>query len=232
MDDFLASPVTVEVAHAQSPPADLVAGHVGPAVAQGTTAPARNRQGNVVVQGGNPAGPTGKARAPGANAAARSRSAAEKVGKVSGVKRKKIPTKRTAPSSTPFAPARGSPAMPFNGAASTASEVFDEMTGRYASSVPSIFFAFRHCGNSCLVIAHYSGGSNNATVEFMNLLDTNAVDIDQVPFAAFDYNETEGGMDDHGGEEELEEIDEGRMSKRKQEKARDQRTTQSWKIKS
>lgn len=206
MDDFLASPVTVEVAHAQSPPADLVAGHVGPAVAQGTTAPARNRQGNVVVQGGNPAGPTGKARAPGANAAARSRSAAEKVGKVSGVKRKKIPTKRTAPSSTPFAPARGSPAMPFNGAASTASEVFDEMTG--------------------------SGGSNNATVEFMNLLDTNAVDIDQVPFAAFDYNETEGGMDDHGGEEELEEIDEGRMSKRKQEKARDQRTTQSWKIKS
>ena len=87
MDDSLPSPVTVEVAYAQSPPADLVAGHVGPAVAQGTTAPARKRQGNVVVQGGNPAATAGKARAPGANAAARSRSAAENVGKVSGIKR-------------------------------------------------------------------------------------------------------------------------------------------------
>ena len=36
----------------------------------------------------------------------------------------------------------------------------------------------------------------------MNLLDTNAVDIDEAPFAAFDYNET-----DHGCEEELEEIE-------------------------
>ena len=41
----------------------------------------------------------------------------------------------------------------------------------------------------------------------MNLLDTNAVDIDQAPFAAFDYNETEGGVDDHGCEDELEEIE-------------------------
>ena len=41
----------------------------------------------------------------------------------------------------------------------------------------------------------------------MNLLDTNAVDIDQTPFAAFDYNETEGGVDNHGCEEELEEIE-------------------------
>ena len=43
----------------------------------------------------------------------------------------------------------------------------------------------------------------------MNLLDTNAVDIDQALFAAFDYNEMERGVDDHGGEEEVEEIDEG-----------------------
>ncbi|KAE8802163.1 Lactation elevated protein 1 [Hordeum vulgare] len=49
-----------------------------------------------------------------------------------------------------------------------------------------------------------SGGSNNATVEFVNLLDTNAVDINQSPFADFDYNEIEGGMDDHGGEDEVE----------------------------
>ena len=41
----------------------------------------------------------------------------------------------------------------------------------------------------------------------MNLLDTNAVDIDEAPFAAFEYNETKGGMDDHGREEELEEIE-------------------------
>ena len=53
----------------------------------------------------------------------------------------------------------------------------------------------------------------------MNLLDTNAVDIDRVQFADFDYNETEGGVDDHGGEDEVEEVDEGRMRKRKQEKA-------------
>ena len=39
------------------------------------------------------------------------------------------------------------------------------------------------------------------------MLDTNAVDIDQAPFATFDYNETKGGMDDHGCEEELEEIE-------------------------
>ena len=45
---------------------------------------------------------------------------------------------------------------------------------------------------------HYSGDSNNATAEFMNLLDTNAVDIDQVPFEAFYYNETVAGVDDHG----------------------------------
>ena len=42
----------------------------------------------------------------------------------------------------------------------------------------------------------------------MSLLDTNTVDIDQAPFVAFDYDETEGGVDDHGGEEEVEEIDE------------------------
>ena len=41
----------------------------------------------------------------------------------------------------------------------------------------------------------------------MNLLDTNSVDIDQAPFATFDYNEMEGGVDDHGCEEELEEIE-------------------------
>ncbi|XBI20128.1 hypothetical protein VPH35_061488 [Triticum aestivum] len=67
--------------------------------------------------------------------------------------------------------------MPFNGAAPPASEVFDEMAG--------------------------SGGSNNATTEFVNLLDTNAVDIDQAPFEPFDYNETEGGVDDHGCADEL-----------------------------
>ncbi|KAE8772125.1 hypothetical protein D1007_55913 [Hordeum vulgare] len=51
------------------------------------------------------------------------------------------------------------------------------------------------------------GGSNNPTSEFMNLLDTNAVDIDQAPFATFDYNETKGGVDDHGCEDDLAEIE-------------------------
>ena len=37
----------------------------------------------------------------------------------------------------------------------------------------------------------------------------NLLDIDQAPFADFDYNEMEGGVDDHGGEDEVEEIDEG-----------------------
>ncbi|KAE8820624.1 hypothetical protein D1007_01374 [Hordeum vulgare] len=65
MKDPMLSPVTVEVAHAPSPRADLVAGHVAPAaVAEAHAAPSRKRQGNVVMQGGNPA-----ARAPGANAA-------------------------------------------------------------------------------------------------------------------------------------------------------------------
>ena len=39
------------------------------------------------------------------------------------------------------------------------------------------------------------------------MLDTNAVDIDQTPFAAFEYNETKGGVDDHGCEDELAEIE-------------------------
>ena len=147
MDDSLLSPVTVEVAHAQSPRADLVAGHVGPAaVAQANVAPARKRQGNVVVQGGNPAAPAAMARAPGADAAVRSRPAAEKAGKAAGVKRRKVPASRKPPSSTSHSipPQGGAPAMPFNCAAPPASEVFDEMPGRYASWVMAIFFAFRH----------------------------------------------------------------------------------------
>ena len=41
----------------------------------------------------------------------------------------------------------------------------------------------------------------------MNLLDTNAVDIDQAPFEPFDYNETEGCVDDHGCADDLAEIE-------------------------
>ncbi|KAE8768448.1 putative galacturonosyltransferase 14 [Hordeum vulgare] len=136
----------------------------------------------MVVQGGNPATPAAKVRAPGANAATRSRWAAEKVTKAAGVKRKRIPaTNKPPPSSSHSIPERDSPAMPFNGAAPPASKVFDEMAG--------------------------SGGSNNPTSEYLNLLDTNAADIDQAPFTAFDYNETEGGMDDHGCEDDLAEIE-------------------------
>ena len=137
MDAPLLSPITVEVAHAPSPRADLVAGHVGPAaIAQAHVAPSRKRQGNVIVQGGNPAAPAAMARAPGGNAAVRSRPAAEKAGKAAGVKRRKVPASRKPPSSTSHSipPQGGAPAMPFNGAAPPASEVFDEMAGRYISS--------------------------------------------------------------------------------------------------
>ena len=41
----------------------------------------------------------------------------------------------------------------------------------------------------------------------MNLLDTNAIDIDQALFEPFEYNETKAGMDDHGCADELEEIE-------------------------
>ncbi|KAE8817448.1 galacturonosyltransferase 14 [Hordeum vulgare] len=71
--------------------------------------------------------------------------------------------------------------MPLNDSTPPAAEVFDEMAG--------------------------SGGSNNATTEFMNMLDTNAVDIDQASFEPFNYNETDGGVDDHGAADELEEIE-------------------------
>ncbi|KAE8790769.1 hypothetical protein D1007_34978 [Hordeum vulgare] len=80
MEDPMLSPVTVEVAYAPSPRADLFAGHVTPAVvAQAHAAPSRKRKGNVVVQGGNPAAPAATARALGANAVVRSRPAAEKA---------------------------------------------------------------------------------------------------------------------------------------------------------
>ncbi|KAE8792468.1 hypothetical protein D1007_32992 [Hordeum vulgare] len=52
MEDPMLSPITFEGAHAPSPRADLVAGHVAPAaVAQAHIAPSRKRQGTVVVQG-------------------------------------------------------------------------------------------------------------------------------------------------------------------------------------
>ncbi|KAE8787939.1 ALA-interacting subunit 1 [Hordeum vulgare] len=100
------------------------------------------------------------------------------MSKVSGMKRKKVTTKK--PSSTPSAPARRSSMVPFYGAASTAGEVFDERVE--------------------------SGGSNNHAAKFMNLLVTKAVDIDQAPIAGFDYNELKGGIDDHGGEDVVEEL--------------------------
>ena len=126
------SPVTVEVAHAPSPRADLIAGHVAPAaVAQAHAAPSRKQQGNVVVQGGNPAAPAATARAPGANAAVRSRPEAQKVGKAAVVKRRKVPALRKPPYSTSDSPPQGgAPTMPLNDAAPPAAEVFDEMAGR------------------------------------------------------------------------------------------------------
>ena len=39
------------------------------------------------------------------------------------------------------------------------------------------------------------------------MLDTNAVDIDQASSEPFNYNETDGGVDDHGATDELEEIE-------------------------
>ncbi|KAE8789220.1 galacturonosyltransferase 14 [Hordeum vulgare] len=144
--------------------------------------PARKRQGNIVVQGGIPAGLAEREGTPGAAAAPQSaRPPTGKMSKVSGVKRKKVTTKR--PSSTPSAPARCSPTVPFYNAASTAGEVFDERVG--------------------------NGGLNNAAAEFVNLLDINTVNADQAPVTSFDYNKLEGGVDDHGGEDEVEEVDEG-----------------------
>ncbi|KAE8785740.1 putative galacturonosyltransferase 14 [Hordeum vulgare] len=163
MKDPMLSPVTVEVAHAPSPRVDLVADHVVPAVvAQAHAAPSRKRQGNMVVQGRNPVAPAATARAPGANAAVRSRPAAEKAGKAAGVKRRKVPATRKPPYSTSDSPSPPPPAR---------------------------------------------SGSNNATTKFMNMLDTNAVDIDQASFEPFNYNETDGGVDDHGAADELEEIE-------------------------
>ncbi|KAE8781419.1 hypothetical protein D1007_45278 [Hordeum vulgare] len=105
MEEPMLSPVTVEVAHAPSPRADLVAGHVVPAaVAQAHVATSRKRQGNLVVQGGNPAAPAMTACAPGANAAVRSRPAAEKAGKAAGVKRRKVLAIRKPPYSTSDSP--------------------------------------------------------------------------------------------------------------------------------
>ncbi|KAE8779442.1 galacturonosyltransferase 14 [Hordeum vulgare] len=165
--------VNVEVMHAQSRPADLVAGHVAPVVALVTNVPARKRQGNVVVEGGIPSGLAGREGEPGSTAAARSaQPPTGKMSKVSGVERKKVPTKKS--SSTPSAPARRSWTVPFYDTASTAGKVFDERAG--------------------------SGGSNNVAAEFVNLFATNAVDIDQAPIAGFVYNELDGGIDEHGGE--------------------------------
>ncbi|KAE8801096.1 putative methionyl-tRNA synthetase [Hordeum vulgare] len=91
------------------------------------------------------------------------------------------PPYSTSDSLPPPPPQGGAPAIPLNNSAPPAAEVFDEMAG--------------------------SGGSNNATNEFMNMSDTIAVDIDQAFFEPFNYNETDGGVDDHGDADELEEIE-------------------------
>ncbi|KAE8815973.1 hypothetical protein D1007_06512 [Hordeum vulgare] len=149
--------VNMEFVHTQSRLADIIAGHVALTVAQATNAPAHKRQGNIVVQGGIPAGRVGREGTPCATASARSAGPpAGTMSKVSCVKRKKVPTNK--PSPTPSALARHSPTVPFYDAASTAGEVFDERAG--------------------------SGGSNNAAAEFVNLLATNAIDIDQAPIVA------------------------------------------------
>ncbi|KAE8795309.1 Lactation elevated protein 1 [Hordeum vulgare] len=168
MEDPMLSPVTVEVAHAPYPQADLVASHVAPAaVAQVHVAPSRKRKGNEVVQGRNPAAPAATAHASGDNTAVRSRPAAEKVGKAAGIKRRKVPASRKPPYSTSdFIPRK---------------EVL------------------RRC---CPMMPLPPGGSNNATTEFMNMLVT-----DQASFEPFNYNETDGGVDDHGAADELEYIE-------------------------
>ncbi|KAE8784844.1 hypothetical protein D1007_41458 [Hordeum vulgare] len=130
MDASFLPPVIVEVAHAPSP--DLVAGHVGPAVALASAAPSPDLVAGHVglacaVPGGNPTAPAAKARAPGAKAVVRSRLAAEKVTNPAGVKRKRI---QGPPSCSHSISERDAPAMPFNGVAHPASEVFDEMAGR------------------------------------------------------------------------------------------------------
>ena len=51
------------------------------------------------------------------------------------------------------------------------------------------------------------------------MLDNNTVNIDQARFADFEYNEMEGGVDDHGGEDEVEEVDEGAYGKGQVKKA-------------
>ncbi|KAE8795376.1 glutathione s-transferase t3-like [Hordeum vulgare] len=172
----LADLVNVEVAHMQS------CLNVAPAVALVINVLALNRKGNIVVQGGIPTGPAGKEVASGATAAVRSaRPPAGKMSKVSGMKRKKVPTKK--PSATPSALTRRSPTVTFYGAASTTRDVFDQTVG--------------------------SGGSNNAAAELVHLLATNAIDIDQARIAGSDYSELEGGVDDHGGEDEVKEVDAG-----------------------
>ncbi|KAE8797455.1 Lactation elevated protein 1 [Hordeum vulgare] len=158
MEDPMLSPITVEVAHAPSPRADLVAGHVSPAaVAQAHALPSRKRQGNVVVQGGNPAAPAATARAPGAYAVVRPRPEAKKTDKGAGIKRRKFPASRKAPCSTSHStpsPARRCSGDAVQRCRSPASEVFDEMAGKYAS------------------------------------------------FEPFNYNEMDGGVDDHGYEDD------------------------------
>ena len=63
----------------------------------------------------------------------------------------------------------------------------------------------------------------------MNLLDTNAVDIDQAPFEPFDYNETECDVDDHGCADDLAEI-EAEAFENSQEKARKSQRSKNYTI--
>ena len=92
-----------------------------------------------------PATPTGKACMPAAATAANPfRPAPVNKVYVSGVKRKKATTRVTPPTPPPIAPARATPRIPAEDAATAAPKVFDKMGSRYDTLISSSCFTFLH----------------------------------------------------------------------------------------
>ncbi|KAE8769729.1 putative galacturonosyltransferase 14 [Hordeum vulgare] len=151
MEASQSSPIIMDVSHVQSPTIYLITDHVVPAIAQGTTTPVRKKK---VTTGEEGQGFRRETQV----------GSYEKAGNYI----------------LSLHPTRGTLTMPFNVAASTASEVFNKMASL-----------------------------NDTNAEFVNLLDTNIVDIEQALIGDFNYNEMDGGVDGNGGEDDVDEIDEG-----------------------
>ncbi|KAE8786195.1 Lactation elevated protein 1 [Hordeum vulgare] len=71
----------------------------------------------------------------------------------------------------------------------------------------------------------------SGTAEFVHLLDDNTVDIEQAPINHYDYNELDGGVHDHGEEEDgVVKVDKAAFDQEQAKKEKILQESQKWEL--